>query len=98
MFDEKEAYATVPPHWHSLSYIQVQCYPPVWLLHSDLRDSNNGDCHVMKMTYNADSNSNMGLLTQQTSCCTHGVLYTENKMLIMTMKVTSDWMMILILF
>ena len=61
LLGEKVACATVSPHLSLLSYIPVQCYPPLWQLHCDFRDFNNGVCHVLKIT-TADSSPDMGLL------------------------------------
>ena len=46
MLDEKVTYAAVSPHLDTLSYIQMQCCPPLRQLHSDPGDFSNGVDHV----------------------------------------------------
>ena len=43
MLGEKVVCAAVSPHLCMLSHIQVQCYPPLGLMHSNFGDFNNGD-------------------------------------------------------
>ena len=63
--------------------------PATPALHSDFRDLNNEVCHVMKMTV-AESNPDMGLLTQQTFRFSLNILATADKIPIMTMSKASD--------
>ena len=62
MLGEKVACAAISPHLFILSYMEVQCYPPLWQLQSDFGDFSNGVFHVMKIT-KAESNPGIGLIT-----------------------------------
>ena len=83
--DERIMCTSVSPQFYILPYIQVQCYPPLWQLHSDFGNFNTGVCLVMKMT-TADINPDKGLSPQQIFCLSHGVLATARKMPIMAMS------------
>ena len=45
----------MPVHTYS---VQVQCYPPLWQLHSVFGDLSNGVCHIMTVT-GTESNPDM---------------------------------------
>lgn len=62
MLGEKIACAAISPHLHILLYVQVQCHPPLWQLHSVMGDFSNEVCYVKKITV-AESNPDMGLVT-----------------------------------
>ena len=49
MLGEKVACAAVSSRLCILSYIAVQCYPPLQQLPTDCRDFKNGVCHVVKI-------------------------------------------------
>ena len=40
--------------------MQMQCYPPLWLLHSDIGDFSNGVYHAMEII-SAEINPDIGL-------------------------------------
>lgn len=55
---------TIFPHLYRLSYIQMQCYLPLWQLQSNFGHFSDGVCQVLKVTV-AKTNLPMGLLTQK---------------------------------
>ena len=73
MVNVKLACESVASYLYILSYIQVQCRPPLWQLCHDLGAFNNGDVHVMKIII-AESVSDMDLLRPETCCFTPDVL------------------------
>ena len=73
---------------HTVVY-KMQCYPPLWHLHSDFGDFSDGVGHVVKIT-EAESNPDMGLLTQQTFCRSPAILARVKKIPVMTMSVACD--------
>ena len=79
MLSEKVASAAVSPHLYTPSYTQMQCYTPLWQLHSDFGDFSNGVDHVMKMT-TTESSPDTVLLTQQAFCLISDVLARTSNM------------------
>ena len=91
MFSETVMFATVSSHLCVLSsYVQVQHNLPHWQPLSDFEDFSNGVCHVMKIAI-AESNPDMGLLTQQTFCFSPDILARASKIPEVSMSRASDW-------
>ena len=89
MSGEEVACAAVSTHlWTDCRNTETRCYPPPQQLRSDFGGFHNGVCHVMKITM-AQSNRDIGLITQQTLCFSLDVLVRANKRPIMT-SVSTD--------
>ena len=50
MLGEKVAHAAIFLYLYILSYTQVQRYPLLWQLYTDIWDFNNGGFHVVKIS------------------------------------------------
>ena len=81
---EKLVCAAVSPHLYIC--IQAQCRLPLRQLHSDFGDFNNGVCRVVKIIV-AQSNPDVGLLTQQTCRPSPHALARTNKMPVTTTSI-----------
>ena len=88
MLCEKVVFAIISSHLYTLSYIYVQCYLPLWQLHSDFGDFNGGVCPEMKITV-AESNPGLGHWTLETFCSSPTLWLTAGEVRIMTMSMAS---------